>query len=110
MTRSFSSAAAAPASRPGANALAIRRISPAFCMSDAIARATPGYCTFTATRRPSGITARCTWPIDAAAAASCSTSSNSSSTGSASSSSITARTFSQGIGGAVERSEASCSW
>ena len=32
-----------------------------------IALSTPGYCTFTATTRPSGITARCTWPIDAAA-------------------------------------------
>ena len=32
-----------------------------------MARSTPGYCTLTATRRPSGITARWTWPIDAAA-------------------------------------------
>ncbi|CAB4776534.1 unannotated protein [freshwater metagenome] len=27
----------------------------------------PGYCTFTATTRPSRVTALCTWPIDAAA-------------------------------------------
>ena len=98
------------ASRPGANAFASRRISPAFCMSAAIADATPGYWTFTATRRPSGSTARCTWPIEAAAAASCSKSSNSSSTGSSHSSSSTARTFFHGIGGAVERSVASLSW
>src|SRR5947199_4793 len=32
-----------------------------------MALSTPGYCTFTATTRPSGMTARCTWPIDAAA-------------------------------------------
>ena len=32
-----------------------------------MAWSTPGYCTFTATSRPSGITARWTWPIDAAA-------------------------------------------
>ncbi len=30
--------------------------------------AAPGYCTFTATSRPSDQTARCTWPIDAEAA------------------------------------------
>ena len=32
-----------------------------------MALSTPGYCTLTATSRPSGSTARCTWPIDAAA-------------------------------------------
>src|SRR5438105_135282 len=32
-----------------------------------MARSTPGYWTLTATARPSGITARCTWPMDAAA-------------------------------------------
>ena len=59
------------ASRPGASALAIRRSIPAFCMSARDRVATPGYWIFTATRRPSGSTARCTWPIEAAAAASC---------------------------------------
>ena len=29
--------------------------------------AMPGYCTLTATARPSWVIARCTWPIDAAA-------------------------------------------
>ena len=32
-----------------------------------MAASTPGYCTFTATARPSWVTARCTWPIDAEA-------------------------------------------
>ena len=32
-----------------------------------IASAMPGYCTLTATARPSAVMARCTWPIDAAA-------------------------------------------
>ena len=32
-----------------------------------MASSTPGYCTFTATARPSRVMARCTWPIDAAA-------------------------------------------
>ena len=32
-----------------------------------MARSTPGYCTFTATSRPSRSVARWTWPIDAAA-------------------------------------------
>ncbi len=72
--------------------------------------ATFGYCTFTATLRPSGSTARCTWPIEAAAAASCSNSSNSSSTGSSSSSSSTAFTSFHGIGGAESRSLESFSW
>ena len=88
----------------------MRRISPAFCMSAAIASATPGYWIFTATCRPSGSTARCTWPIEAAAAASCSKCSNSSSQGSSHSSSSTFRTFSHGMWGASVRSDASCSW
>ena len=79
-------------------------------MSARIAWATPGYCTFTATSRPSGSAARCTWPIDAAAAASWSKRANSSSTGSSHSSRSTCWTFFHGIGGAEVRSEASCSW
>ncbi len=79
-------------------------------MSAAIAAATPGYCTLTATRRPSGSAARWTCPIEAAAAASWSKSAKSSSTGSSHSSSSTERTFFHGIGGAVERSVASWVW
>jgi len=70
----------------------------------------PGYWIFTATLRPSGRTALCTCPIDAAAVASCSKSSNSSSTGSSHSSSSTVFTFFHGIGGASERSLASLRW
>ena len=88
----------------------MRMIRPAFCMSARIASATPGYCTLTATSRPSGSAARWTWPIDAAAAASLSKRSNSSSTGSSHSSRSTRSTFFQGIGGAELRSVASCSW
>ena len=88
----------------------MRMIIPAFCMSAAMASATPGYWIFTATGRPSGSTARCTCPIDAAAAASVSKLSNSSSTGSAHSSSRTFFTFAHGIFGAWVRSWASCSW
>ena len=40
---------------------------PALSRSALIASPTPGYCTFTATARPSLVMARCTWPIDAAA-------------------------------------------
>ncbi|CAB5045677.1 unannotated protein [freshwater metagenome] len=40
------------------------------CRSANKAPAAPGYCTFTATSRPSCQTARCTWPIEAAAAGS----------------------------------------
>ena len=50
-----------------------------------MASSTPGYCTFTATARPSWVMARCTWPIDAAAIGIGSHSANSSSGGAPSS-------------------------
>ena len=40
---------------------------PALSRSPVMASSTPGYCTFTATARPSWVRARWTWPIDAAA-------------------------------------------
>ena len=46
-----------------------------------MASSTPGYCTFTATARPSWVIARCTWPIDAAAIGTGSHSANSTSGG-----------------------------
>jgi hypothetical protein len=99
------------ASSPGASAFAILRIIPAFCMSARTASATPGYWIFTATARPSGSTALCTCPIDAAAVASWSKSSNRSSGRSPShSSSSTLLTLSHGIGGAEVRSSPSFSW
>ena len=45
----------------------IRRSRATLSRSAAIVSAIPGYCTFTATARPSCVIARCTWPIDAAA-------------------------------------------
>ena len=57
-----------------------------------------GRCTFTATRRPFGSTARCTWPIDAAAIGSSSNSRKSRSIGCPSSSRITRSTSANGNG------------
>ena len=54
-----------------------------------MASSTPGYCTFTATARPSWVMARWTWPIDAAAIGTGSHSANSSSGPPPSSSRIT---------------------
>ncbi len=45
-------------SMPGAIRLARRRMRPRFCMSERTAAATPGYCTLTATSRPSVSRAR----------------------------------------------------
>ncbi len=86
-------------------------IMPTLRRSASSASATPGYWILTATARPSCSSARCTWPIEAAAKASSSISANSSSNGSPRySSSRTTRTFSHGIAGAEVRSLASSSW
>jgi hypothetical protein len=58
----------------------------------------PGRCTFTTTRSPVFNTARCVWPIDAAASGSKSNDANSSSTVAPSSPSITSRISSAGTG------------
>ena len=71
------------------------------------ASATPGYWIFTATARPSAVTARWTWPIDAAAKASSSNSEKTSPSRSPSSCSSSLRTFGNGSGGTSSRSEAS---
>ncbi len=65
MIRSRISSAIAPVSIPGAIVFSIFSPSRRFCMSEWIASAIPGYWTLTATSRPSGRVARCTWPIDA---------------------------------------------
>lgn len=52
---------------PGTMAPASRATRDRRLMSDSRASPAPGYCTLTATGRPSRHTARCTWPIDAAA-------------------------------------------
>ena len=61
----------------------------------------PGYCTFTATTRPSCQTALCTWPIDAAAAGMSSNSANRARQSSPSSSRRIAWIDSAGSGGAA---------
>ncbi len=83
---------------------------PAFRMSDSSASAIPGYWILTATSRPSSSTARCTWPIEAAANASGSNSAKCSEIGSRYSSSSTFVTSLHGIGGAEVRSFASSAW
>ena len=77
-----------------------------------MASATPGYCTLTATATSSPVlgstaTARCTWPIDAAAIGSGSHSTNTFSGGRPSSASTTSAARSADIGGASACSEAS---
>ena len=52
---------------PGIQAPASRATRESWVMSDRRAAPAPGYCTLTATSRPSRHTARCTWPIEAAA-------------------------------------------
>src|SRR3954465_8667039 len=69
------------ASTPGEMAFAPRSRIIALRTSVSTARATWGACPLTATRRPSGSVARCTWPIDAAATGSCSRSSRTDSGG-----------------------------
>ena len=91
--RSRSSAASALTSRPGAR----RRISgKSICRlrrSVSTASATPGYWTLTATSRPSCVSARWTWPIEAAANASSSKAAKCSDSGPPSSPSIRPRIF-----------------
>ena len=75
--------------------------------SAAIISAMPGYCTFTATARPSLVMARCTCPIDAAAIGSGSQRANSCSGGSPSSASMTPPASSGLIGGTLSCSRLS---
>ena len=58
---------AGPDRVPGTSATSARKSRSLVVRSARIASSTPGYCTFTATSRPSCVRARCTWPIDAAA-------------------------------------------
>ncbi len=74
-----------------------------------MASPTPGYCTFTATARPSLVMARWTWPIDAAAIGFGSQVSNTCSGGAPSSSCTTCAASSALIGGAFAWSSASAS-
>ena len=71
-----------------------------FSRSAATAWSTPGYWTLTATSRPSWVTARCTWPMDAAASGTGSHTANTRSGASPSSARITCATSSGAMGGA----------
>ena len=70
-----------------------------------MASSTPGYCTFTATTRPSANRARCTWPIEAAATGIGSHSANTTSGASPSSARTTDAARLGAMGGA-----SACSW
>ena len=94
-------------SSPGASRFTSGSSSERLRRSDSTASATPGYWTLTATSAPSSVTARWTWPIEAAANASSSKDSKWSPTLPPSSSSSSLRTFLNGSGGTSSRSEAS---
>ena len=64
---SRSSSTSGPGSKPGNSSPSARNKTSVLTRSARIASSTPGYCTLTATVRPECVTARCTWPIDAAA-------------------------------------------
>ena len=91
-------------SSPGIQLAATRATRDTWLRSLISAWPAPGYCTLTATSRPSFQTARCTWPIDAAAAGLSSNERNFCLQRGPSSATSTAWTIEAGIGGA-----ASCS-
>src|SRR3954451_7648679 len=97
-------------SRPGAIDFISRRIIPRFCMSARTAAPTPGYCTLTATSRPSSRRARYTCPIEAAAIGTGSKVSKTSSIFSPYSCSITFFMSLKATFGAASRSSASFAW
>jgi hypothetical protein len=96
-----------PGSNPGNVSRSIRYIRSTLSMSARIDSATPGYCTFTTTSRPSCVRAACTWPIDAAASGSGSNDANARSGGSPRSSVTTCAASSYAIGGAPSSNVAS---
>jgi hypothetical protein len=97
-------------SRPGNTDFISRRITPRFCMSARTAAATPGYCTLTATSRPSCSVALYTWPIEAAAIGTGSNVAKTSSSLSPYSLSSTRRMSLNDTLGAASRSSASLAW
>src|SRR5918912_1208984 len=97
-------------SSPGAIDFISRRIMPRFCMSARTAAFTPGYCTLTATSRPSSRRARYTWPIEAAAIGTGSKVSKTSSSFSPYSCSMTFFMSLKETFGAASRSSASLAW
>ena len=105
--RSRSSVARALTSRPGARRLTSGKTICMLRRSVSTASAMPGYWILTATRLPSVVVARCTWPIEAAANASSSNSVKRLATGSPSSSLSSFSTLLNGSGGTSSRSVAS---
>ena len=91
-------------SRPGIQPAATRPTRATWVKSEISASPAPGYCTLTATSRPSAHTARCTCPIEAAAAGTSSNERNRRRHCGPSSAASTLCTVAAGIGGA-----ASCS-
>ena len=91
-------------SRPGIQPAATRPTRATWVKSEISASPAPGYCTLTATSRPSFHTARCTCPIEAAAAGASSNERNRRRHCGPSSAASTLCTVAAGIGGA-----ASCS-
>ena len=85
-------------------------ISSAPSRSSSIAAPTPGNCTFTATSRPSVVTARCTWPMLADATGRSSQTWNTRSGSSPSSSRTTSAARLGAIGAASAWSDASAAW
>ena len=94
-------------SRPGASRLTSGSSTCRLRRSVSTASATPGYWTLTATRRPSRVTARWTWPIEAAAKASLLEVGEASPRGVPSSSRSSFSIRLNGSGGTSSRSEAS---
>ncbi len=104
--RSRSSRATALTSSPGARRLTSGKSMLRLRRSVSTASAIPGYCTFTATSRPSWVVARWTCPIEAAATGCSEKSAKCSSSGPPRSASATRRTCSKSAAGTSSRSAA----
>ena len=109
MARSCTSATRARMSRPGTSGPRPRATRLIWRRSEVSASAEPGYCTLTATSRPSAQVPRWTCPIDAAAAGSGSNQARWSFQPAPSSRVRISRTVIVGIGGAESWSRVSCS-
>ena len=94
-------------SRPGIQPAATRATRETWLRSLISALPAPGYCTLTATSRPSCHTARCTWPIEAAAAGVSSKDGTGAASGGPARRASTLCTAEDGIGGAESCSRVS---
>ena len=109
MARAWTSAIRARMSSPGTSGPSPRATRLSWRRSEVRASADPGYCTLTATSRPSDQVPRCTWPIEAAAAGSASNQTRWSFQSGPSSRVRISRTVMVGIGGAESCNRVSCS-